>query len=462
MLHVRLDDRDATRIETRFRVGARPSWASRLAGCAGAVCTSLIAAVVLALLQVGAASAAGTSTDIRNYRLAPGDRIVVTVFGQADLSGQFAVDGTGNVLLPLVGTIGVMNLTTLECQERITAMLQDGILQRPVVNVGIAEVRPVSIIGDVRNPGVYPFRFGSIVKSAIAQAGGYGLLEQYPGAATTELLAAVERLKVLTEERRLLLIRQARLEAQIRGDESFKPPLSDQELSDPEIVKLVRQEQEIFAADSDGFEKQLDMIISQKPQFKSESDAIDGQIASGEKQLEIVRRQMQDYNRLVDKGLGRTNAMVEIQLGEANILTNNYRLKADQFRVRNQVVMLDIQLVDYENTYKRRLQADLQVVQQRLREIEVALPTAHQARDVRARLSGKTVEGTVRVITVTRMEGDNVSSFEVADTAILEPGDIIEVKDASITAAAPSPTAAVPASEPAPSRTASTARDPMR
>ncbi len=140
------------------------------------------------------------------------------------------------------------------------------------------------------------------------------------------------------------------------------------------------------------------MILSQKPQFKSEGDAIDGQIASGEKQLEIVRKQMQEYNQLIDKGLGRTNAMVEIQLGEANILTSNYRLKADQFRVRNQIVMLDIQLVDYENTYKRRLQADLQVVQQRLREIDVALPSANQSRELRAQLSGKAVEGTVRVI----------------------------------------------------------------
>ena len=403
----------------------------------------LAAALSVLLAFAAPAFADKHSTDMRSYKLAPGDRIVVTVFGQADLSGQFPIDGTGSVLLPLVGTVEVMNLTAAEAQQRITALLQDGILQGPIVNVGIAEVRPVSVMGDVRNPGVYPFRFGNIVKGVIAQAGGYGLLEQFPGSAMTELLAAEERVKTLTEERRLLLIRQARLEAQTLGAKSFTAPLSDEELSDPEIKKLIKQEQDVFETDSAGFEKQLDMILSQKPQFKSESEAIDGQMASSEKQLEIVRRQMSEYNKLVSKGLGRTNDMVEIQMGEANILTNNYRLRADQFRVRNQIVMLDIQLVDYENTYKRRLQADLQVLQQRLREIDVALPTAKQARELRAQLSGKTIEGTVRVISITRVVGNKVSTFEVADTTYLEPGDIIEVKNIPVTVAK-TPTASVP------------------
>jgi polysaccharide export outer membrane protein len=420
----------------RFNMARLPAGRAWIGGLAAALAVLWAAAVP--------AFADQNATDIRSYKLAPGDRIVVTVFGQADLSGQFPVDGTGSVLLPLVGTVEVMNLTAVQAQERITALLQDGILQRPVVNVGIAEVRPVSVMGDVRNPGVYPFRFGNIVKGVIAQAGGFGLLEQFPGSAMTELLAAEERVKTLTEERRLLLIRQARIEAQISGAKSFKAPLSDEETSDPEIKKLIKQEQEVFESDSAGFEKQLDMIRSQKPQFKSEGEAIDGQVASGEKQLEIVRKQMSDYNQLVNKGLGRTNDMVEIQMGEANILTNNYRLKADQFRVRNQIVMLDIQLVDYENTYKRRLQADLQVLQQRLREIDVALPTAKQTRELRAQLSGKTNEGTVRVISITRVLDNKVSTFEVADTTYLEPGDIVEVKNIPVTVTKPA-TASIPA-----------------
>jgi polysaccharide export outer membrane protein len=138
---------------------------------------------------------------------------------------------------------------------------------------------------------------------------------------------------------------------------------------------------------------------------------------------------MKEYNQLIDKGLGRSNAMVEIQLAEANILTNNYRLKADQFRVRNQVVSLDIQLVEYENAYKRRLQDELQTLVQRLREIDVTLPSVMQTRDLRAQLTGRVADGTVRIITITRNSNGEVKSFEGDETTLLEPGDIIDVKN---------------------------------
>lgn len=207
----------------------------------------LLAAIIFMQLLVASTPAlAGAAGDTRRYRLAPGDRIAVTVFGHTDLSGDFPIDGSGNVQLPLIGTLGVENLTTVECQQRVTAALEDGILQRAVVNVSLAEVRPVSVMGEVRTPGVYPFRFGNIVKGAIAQAGGYGVAEQFPGSATSELLAAEERLSVLTEERRLLAIRQARIEAQLARAKSFVPPLTDDEAKDPQVMKLVKQETQVF------------------------------------------------------------------------------------------------------------------------------------------------------------------------------------------------------------------------
>ena len=39
------------------------------------------------------------------YQLGPGDKIRVTVFGESDLSGEYQVDGSGMVRLPLIGTL---------------------------------------------------------------------------------------------------------------------------------------------------------------------------------------------------------------------------------------------------------------------------------------------------------------------------------------------------------------------
>ena len=66
-------------------------------------------------------------TSDRSYKITPGDRITVTVLGQADLSGEILVDGEGNIVLPLVGTLDVKDLTVLECQQVIRARLAEGV-----------------------------------------------------------------------------------------------------------------------------------------------------------------------------------------------------------------------------------------------------------------------------------------------------------------------------------------------
>ena len=44
---------------------------------------------------------------VRNddYKLGPGDRVRVTVYGEEDLSGEFQVDSTGYIRLPLTGQL---------------------------------------------------------------------------------------------------------------------------------------------------------------------------------------------------------------------------------------------------------------------------------------------------------------------------------------------------------------------
>lgn len=111
----------------------------------------------------------------RAYRLAPGDRVTVTVFGQPDLSGDVLIDDAGTISIPLAAPIEVKDLTVSECQKRIgERLLADGILRTPSVGVRIAELRPLYVMGDVRLPGAYPFRYGSTTQSAVALAGGFG------------------------------------------------------------------------------------------------------------------------------------------------------------------------------------------------------------------------------------------------------------------------------------------------
>ena len=201
--------------------------------------------VVVGAVVSSPALAAGVED--HSYRLMLGDRISIVVFGQAELSGDLFVDGSGNIELPFVGTVQVKDLTLPDCQqaiaERITA---DGILAHPSVHVRISELRPLYILGNVRLPGTYPFRYGSTVQSALALAGGFRPGELIPGVAEYDFLAADERFRQLSSQRNALLVRRARLQAQRDDAKEFSPTAIPGVANDSDIADWIASEKETF------------------------------------------------------------------------------------------------------------------------------------------------------------------------------------------------------------------------
>jgi polysaccharide export outer membrane protein len=118
-----------------------------------------------------AAVAPGTAP--AGYSLGPGDRIRVTVFGQEQLSGEYEVDGLGNVTLPLIGEVPAKGKTEGQVEKLITEKLSPEYLRDPNVSVDVLTYRPFYIFGEVNAPGSYPYVNGMTVINAIALAGGY-------------------------------------------------------------------------------------------------------------------------------------------------------------------------------------------------------------------------------------------------------------------------------------------------
>jgi polysaccharide biosynthesis/export protein len=107
------------------------------------------------------------------YRLDSGDRIRVTVFGQPELSGEFNVDSSGAVALPLVQAVPARGDTTEDFARRVESVLSEKLLRNPAVAVEVSTYRPFFILGEVNRPGQYPYVNGMTVKTAAAIAGGF-------------------------------------------------------------------------------------------------------------------------------------------------------------------------------------------------------------------------------------------------------------------------------------------------
>jgi len=107
------------------------------------------------------------------YTLASGDKLRVIVFGQDNLSNVYPVDGSGNVSMPLIGTVPARGTTTRDLEHEIEARLRSGYLREPQVTVDVDTYRPFFILGEVVTSGQYAYVNGMTVQTAVAIAGGF-------------------------------------------------------------------------------------------------------------------------------------------------------------------------------------------------------------------------------------------------------------------------------------------------
>jgi polysaccharide export outer membrane protein len=109
-----------------------------------------------------------------NYRIAPLDVLSVKVFKMTDLSGDYEVDLTGKISMPLIGEISAIDLTTEQLDQRLTAKLGEKYLENPDISVGIKSStrRSVTVDGSVGKSGTFAINGPTSLIQAVAAAGG--------------------------------------------------------------------------------------------------------------------------------------------------------------------------------------------------------------------------------------------------------------------------------------------------
>lgn len=133
------------------------------------------------LAQVTAAQAVDlqsiqrSSSEQGEYRIGVSDKINVVVFQVADLTfEELVVDTSGNIQLPLIGSVHVAGRTAAEASSDIAQLLALQYLRDPQVTVTVAEAanQKITVDGAVTKPGVYVMRGSTSLLQAVAMAEG--------------------------------------------------------------------------------------------------------------------------------------------------------------------------------------------------------------------------------------------------------------------------------------------------
>ena len=129
------------------------------------------------------------------YELAPGDQVRIITFGEDALTGEFRVNDSGAIALPLVGAVKAAGRTPAQLEQAVGAALRQArLVGNPSVTVEISLYRPIYVLGEVNKPGQYAYQSGMTVVTAVAVAGGftYRAVEGYASIVRTTDGKAVE------------------------------------------------------------------------------------------------------------------------------------------------------------------------------------------------------------------------------------------------------------------------------
>jgi len=108
------------------------------------------------------------------YVLGPGDVIQIVVWRNEHLSKTLPIRPDGKISLPLVDDMQAAGVTPSQLKETIAKGLRQYI-DNPIVTVIVAEVNnyKVSVLGEVKKPGVYLLKGRTTVLEAISMAEGF-------------------------------------------------------------------------------------------------------------------------------------------------------------------------------------------------------------------------------------------------------------------------------------------------
>ena len=110
----------------------------------------------------------------QEYVLGPGDQIVLHVADMDDMpQGPIKIDPTGLIDLPLVGRVQAGGLTVDQLHEEIAGKLSKYV-HSPDITINLAgmESRPVSVVGEVSNPGIHQLTGPTRLLDVISLCGG--------------------------------------------------------------------------------------------------------------------------------------------------------------------------------------------------------------------------------------------------------------------------------------------------
>ena len=391
---------------------------------------------------LGAVSAAAHADNIPGYHLGVMDKLHVrvaewqtaegTIRDWSVVSGDYTVGPSGSISIPFIGDMPAIGKTTDQIAEAIGLGLQKqfGLRDRPSASVEMSQFRPIYLSGEVQNPGEFPFAPNLTVLKAVSLGGGMRRADAGQRFARDFITAKGDAVVYMAERGRLLM-RKARLLAELTGKDDIEVPTELKQL--PQATALLASEKALMQTRSQRMTTQLKSLEDLKTLLQNEVETLAKKTDTQSRQLDLAKADRDKVESLADRGLELASRRISAEQRASDLEATLLDTETTSLKAKQDINKANQDEITLHNDWQGSLAQDMQDTDTQLETLQLKLSTSQSlmqeavAQSTDASNLDSTGPGVNIVYTIIR--GDNGQTKEIPaqeNTQVL-PGDLIKV-----------------------------------
>ena len=366
------------------------------------------------------------------------------------IGGTYTVDASGNVSIPIAGRLIAVGKTIDELADIISSALSEkaDLPSKPFVALEIAEYAPVFVVGGVDRPGRYPFDPGMTVLKAVSVAGGFVRVRGENATFERDRIQAAGDYRTATLSRRDLLMRKARLSAEIAGQPIFETPAELVGVADIDALKT--KELDLMRLRRVQLQSRIAAAEDLSQLYSQEIQTLSAKIVTQKRQIDLSQQELDTVSGLVSKGLTNNARQFSADRGLAEAQSRQLDLEIALTRAKQSLSESNREKLDIVNKQNAENQGELNSIEIAIRKTAIDLQVAQllgdqaglNARTSQMGMDELTAGMTERSYKIVRRNDDGTdTSIDASETTAVLPHDLIQIstQGSSRALAMPSP-----------------------
>ena len=367
--------------------------------------------------------------------LGPGDVLKVRAVHQPEVAGDYNVQPSGEISLPLVGRIAVEGRLPSDVEKAVTdALITAEISTRPEISVEVERYRDIYVMGSVANPGAYPWRPGLSVRAAMALAGGRVVVPGDEIGLALQAIRAEEYYVSLTYRIAALEVRRARVEAETAAVAAgaLESEVEIEPVDWAEVPAVV-DKAGLKEAQAGLLENNIAVGRATMTSLKARKEALIARLYALRRRHEkleeeeaLVAEQVQTIEGLTESGLARRPQLLDIQQRLLQTASTQLEVLADIAEAESALADNAVKLSSHVNERLAALSIEETQVLSELLEARSRLDPARRADEVAAGYAPASVEEP-EILSIVRERSDAPQPLPAAVGDAVWPGDTLVV-----------------------------------